>query len=988
MSLVAGTRLGPYEIQAAIGAGGMGEVYRARDPRLERTVALKVLPGDFANDPERRERFEREARAASRLSHPHICTIHDIGEQDGQPYLVMELLKGRTLRELMKGGKLPTPDVLRIGAEVADALVAAHADGIVHRDITPANIFVTEHGEAKVLDFGLARLQNADRRSALASEVSTRVASDLTGLGSAIGTLAYMSPEQSLGQRTDAETDVFSLGVVLYEMACGSRPFNGETIGAVTDEILHKDPLPRLRSDAGLPAGFAALLDDCLRKDPRQRCRAVQVRDRLTALLAAERSGSVAVRPPVSARMRRPVVWVPALLALAAMAAGGAWAVGRWQHQRWVRAVALPELRRLADAGGRGQGAETVAAYRAAVALEKDLAGDPEFAHILTQVSIETSIDTTPRGAVVYAKSYEEPDAPWELVGTTPVPKHRTASAPLRFKVEKPGYETLIRAIMPGRYDEETRATVPGAIKWTLDPAGTTPEGVTWIDASGELPRFLIDQHEVTNRQFKAFVDAGAYRDRRFWKVAFVKDGRTIDWNRAMQEFVDRTGQPGPSTWEGGSYPDGQEEFPVTGVSWYEAAAYATFAGKELPTTAHWQAAALRPGTTVVVSLSNFGGKGPVKVGSAPNSGRFDVFDLAGNAREWCWNEYAVGRAIRGGAWDDHSYMFANITQAVPFDRSPRNGFRCMRQADREPAPGKAFEPLPRPRVVRDYSKETPVAEPVFAAYRQRYRYDPLPLDARTEARVEGSEWVRERVSFTAAYGGERVVAQVFLPVGVRPPYQFVVYFPGTTAVTAGSSDSVEKAFEFFNNVAFLIKSGRAVVYPVYQGTHERRGSFSSTFHSACTETHEYSAYQRHLVQDVGRTIDYLESRPDADASRLAFSGWSWGGRLAPLVLGVETRFKAGIIIAGGLPSGCRSRPDADGMNFAPRVRVPVLMLHGRYDVTIPWETEGKPLFDLLGTPAPDKALKLYDTDHYISRKDLIQESLAWLDKHLGPVRR
>jgi dienelactone hydrolase len=966
----------------------MGEVHRARDVRLDRTVALKVLPGEFASDPERRERFEREARASSRLNHPHICTIHDIGEQDGQPYLVMELLNGRTLRELMQGGKLRMAEVLRIGAEVADALVAAHAEGIVHRDITPANIFVTGHGEAKVLDFGLAKLQKAERQAAPASEAPTKAASDLTRVGTALGTLAYMSPEQALGRRTGAETDVFSLGVVLYEMACGRRPFEGETAGAVTDEILHKDPLPPLRSEAGLPAGFAALLDECLRKDPRQRCGAGAVRDRLASMLAIERSGPVAVRPGLSATVRRPAVWVPVLLLVAAMAAGGAWAVKRWQHQRWVREVALPELRQLAEAGGLGQGAETVAAYRAAVALEKDLAEDPEFARILSQVSIETSIETTPPGATVYAKSYEEPEAPWELVGTTPVPRYRAPFAPLRFKVEKPGHETLFRAVMPGKYDEQTRARAPGAIKWTLDSEGTTPEGMTWIDATGELPRFLIDQREVTNSHFKAFVDAGGYRDRQFWKVAFVKDGKPLEWNAAMKAFVDRTGQPGPSTWEGGSYPDGQEDYPVTGVSWYEAAAYAAFAGKELPTTAHWEAAALRPGVTAMVSLSNFNGKGPVKVGSAPNSGRFEVFDLAGNAREWCWNEYAAGRAVRGGAWDDHSYMLQNITQALPFDRSPRNGFRGMRQDAAKPAPAKVFETVPRARVVRDYSKETPVAEAVSAAYRQQYSYDPLPLDARTEARAEGAEWIRERVSFTAAYGGERVVAQVFLPVGVRPPYQVVVYFPGSTAVTAGPSDSVERAFEFFNNIAFLIKSGRAVVYPVYQGTHERRGSFSPTFHFQCTETHEYSSYQRQIVQDLRRTIDYLKTRSDVDRSRLAFVGWSWGGRVAPLALGVETRFKAAIIIAGGLMSYCRSLPDADGLNFAPWVRTPVLMLHGRYDVTLPWESEGKPLYSLLGTPEADKVLKLYDTDHFISRKNLIQESLAWLDKYLGPVVR
>lgn len=316
-------------------------------------------------------------------------------------------------------------------------------------------------------------------------------------------------------------------------------------------------------------------------------------------------------------------------------------------------------------------------------------------------------------------------------------------------------------------------------------------------------------------------------------------------------------------------------------MSWYEAAAYAAFAGKQLPTIAHWEAAASRwpPMVMAMVSRSNFGGTGPVKVGSAPNSGFFEVFDLAGNAREWCWNEHAAGRAIRGGAWGDHVYMLQMTTQAPASDRSPRNEFRCMRQAQGAPAPARVFEPVPRAAVVRDYSKETPANEAVFAALRQQYAYDPLPLEACTDARVEGDEWIRERVSFTAAYGGERVVAQVFLPVGAKPPYQVVVYFPGSTAgLMAGPSDSVEKAFEFFNNLAFLVRGGRAVVYPVYQGTHERRGSPAPSFQYRCSETNRFSSYERQIVQDLRRTIDYLETRSDGDSSRIAFAGWSWGG--------------------------------------------------------------------------------------------------------------
>src|SRR5499427_10856502 len=243
MALNPGLRLGPYEVLAPLGAGGMGEVYKARDTRLDRTVAIKVLPEHLADTPDLKSRFEREARAVSSLNHPHICTLYDIGSQDGIDYLVMEHIEGETLASRLARGPLPTPEVLRYAAEIADALDKAHRQGLVHRDLKPSNVMLTKSG-AKLLDFGLAKLQ--EKASTLSNPATdiTMATSKLTGEGMLVGTFQYMAPEQFEGKEADCRTDIFALGTLIYEMATGKAAFEGKSRASLIAAILQSEPQP------------------------------------------------------------------------------------------------------------------------------------------------------------------------------------------------------------------------------------------------------------------------------------------------------------------------------------------------------------------------------------------------------------------------------------------------------------------------------------------------------------------------------------------------------------------------------------------------------------------------------------------------------------------------------------------------------------------------------------------------------------------------
>src|SRR5512135_1216242 len=286
MSLVAGSRVGPYEILSKVGEGGMGEVWRAHDTRLERDVALKVLPAEALGDDTARARLIREARLASKLNHPHICTIYEVGESEGQTFIAMELVEGQPLSARVADGALPVEQILRYGQQMADALAHAHGRGVVHRDFKSANVVVTPDGQVKVLDFGLAKRLSGEELA----EVTTVSRHSLTAPGVVAGTLAYMAPEQLKGQPADARSDIWALGVVLYELAAGQRPFQGQTGFELTSAILSR-PLPPLPSS--VPAPLAGVIERCLAKEPGERYQqGSEVRAALEAVAAGQASGT------------------------------------------------------------------------------------------------------------------------------------------------------------------------------------------------------------------------------------------------------------------------------------------------------------------------------------------------------------------------------------------------------------------------------------------------------------------------------------------------------------------------------------------------------------------------------------------------------------------------------------------------------------------------------------------------------------------------
>ncbi len=489
---------------------------------------------------------------------------------------------------------------------------------------------------------------------------------------------------------------------------------------------------------------------------------------------------------------------------------------------------------------------------------------------------------------------------------------------------------------------------------------------------------YWIDKYEVTNRQFKQFLDQGGYRKQQYWKQPFLKDGHPLAWAEAYGPIPRCNGSVWPRhLGSGPTIPRGQDDYPVTGVSWFEAAAYAEFAGKSLPTIYHWTFAASPWHGPDMIPLSNFSGQGPARVGATRGISRTGTYDMAGNVKEWCLNEAGPGkRYIMGGAWDDPTYMFNDPDARSPFERSANFGFRCARYAPQ--AAAKASEPVIAH--ARNFSQEKPVSDEVFNAFKRLYSYDKTPLHAVIESTEQTEDWTQQKITFDAAYGNERMIAYLFLPKTGKPPYQTVLYFPGADAIDTRSSSSADALQS--GEYDFIVKGGRAVMVPLYKGTYERGDGYQMA------QPHATNLYRDHVVdwsKDLGRSIDYLETRPDIDRSKLAFEGASWGAAMGALLPAVEDRIKVCVLHNPGFYPD-KTSPEVDQLNFAPRVKVPVLMLDGRFDYYFPSTSSQEPMFRLLGTPNKQKLRVLFDSGHDLPRTGIIKETLNWLDRYLGPV--
>jgi hypothetical protein len=682
----------------------MGEVWEAEDTRLGRRIAIKMLPAETADDPQRLARFEQEARAVAVLDHPGIVTVHSIEESEGHHFITMQRVEGRTLAELIEGSAgegLPLRQFFDIAIQLADAVAAAHAHGIAHRDLKPANVMVTPQGRVLVLDFGLAKML------AVGGDEGATVATGavLTGEGKILGTVAYMSPEQAEGRSVDERSDLFSLGVLLYELCTGTRPFDGDTQMSILTSIIRDTPAPVTDLNTTLPHHLGRIIRHCLEKDVERRTQsATDLRNDLEDLRRELDSGEIGESHSSAGG------GAGSAQTIAARAQGAS--IKRWLLPAAVALIVIVLLAWWAsrpgtpDRGGELPGGlETLAQQGDLDALHEGMVAagmdSADADGLLAGNSGTLSLDIEPAATSVTIRrvtptgSFSE-HRPLPLTAGTP---HRLVAGEYHVSLEAAGHEpsSLIVGVEVGADTAVRRRLAPSTVASTgmvLVQAGASP-----LDPTVTVPEFLIDATEVTHAEYLEFVTGGGYRNDALWPATISIDGVPTAIEEARRILVDRTGIPGPREWSGGRYPDGLGDHPVTGISWYEAQAYARWRDKELPGPHQWWRAAVGDSGSVfpwgndvrtVPDRANFDLGGTVAAGSLPlGVSPFGCMEMAGNVREWLASSgdtEDARRPVAGGSWQDPAYTFdpTFLEAFAPDYTSDSIGLRLVRPVQPE----------------------------------------------------------------------------------------------------------------------------------------------------------------------------------------------------------------------------------------------------------------------------------------------------------------
>jgi len=654
----------------------------------------------------------------------------------------------------------------------------------------------------------------------------------------------------------------------------------------------------------------------------------------------------------------------------------------RMSHQSKLNAaqkVTLPALLKEVESIEETNGTQNWSVYHNAQRLSRILRNDPEFIKLWNNTTVPLTIHTAPSEAKIYAKPYSRPDTSWYFLGESPLLDFSFPKGLSRIKIEKPGFETQHDII----FKFYTYPADSLDLDYILYKADDAPENMVYIPAhlgSYETTPFLdalhagdiwMDRYEVTNQQYKLFIDAGGYTNPDYWEHQFVDEEDTLDFDIAIDRLKDKTGWPAPINWEQGDFPQGEEDLPITGISWYEASAYAKYVDKELPTIFHWVYLSESHAAAEIVKFGNFANEGPEVGGGYQSQTRYGIYDLPGNVSEWIFNSTGTNRIIMGGNFREPTYWYNNRLGISPWTRNELIGFRCMRYINDTLRNELSQDFRPNER---DFSNAEPVSDEVFSVIKDLYRYEKEDLNPVIDSRVETEDWIKETVLVDVPYEDTPLELAVFLPTNAQAPFQSVLYYPGLGALYESSSAGMKMENSWID---FFLKGGRALIWPVYYGTYGR-GDIEVENWQTYRQVHSYR------MIDARIACDYIETRNDMDAEKIAFAGVSWGGFVAPYVLAIEERIKLGILILFGVQSS-DEYPWRDQINYLPRVKIPMLLLAGRYDPDYSMKQQ-QAFYDFLGTPENEKEWKIYESTHYIPRDDLINESLNWLDKYFGPV--